>query len=499
MEGERHQQATLFLGKYLDLLEPEGLLGIVLPETFLENSSCLDARRRLLKECEILELCHLPEGIFPMSRVATVIVLAKKHSAIRHDLPVPVRVEKVSARPGETEQFLNGDRPRFSYVVPSTRQWVDERDGRISSSPLERSVWNVIHAPRKLKDVASIRNGIIPGESQRETHIDHIKRGPEWRPWLGGTTSLETYGLKPDKPEYILYPGNLERPRSDLEAVFTLPRSKVLVNSGRAPGNPWRIYAAIDEPGYFPSQGFYCVMPRDESVSLEELVAVLNSSVANAWVDSLNRKRWIGSGILREMPFPIFTDVMRELIITRVREVMALKGRELAGPSRQYRNAHAIRELVLAIDDLVCDAFVVGDDGREMLGKYFTGYRRPGGEWNGYSQPIDEAITASHGRWWAITGQVVQIDAENDGLTLWVRDYNNDQPFRITIPEAMPGWALRPDAAFEAEIPWQSRDLEELPANALTNFRPLDFAYSHPEELVDLLKNPQKLDELYTR
>ena len=31
------------------------------------------------------------------------------------------------------------------------------------------------------------------------------------------------------------------------------------------------------------------------------------------------------------------------------------------------------------------------------------------------------------------------------------------------------------------------------------NFWPLDFSYSEPEELVELLKNPKKLDELYSR
>ena len=497
LEGARHQLATLFLNKYLDMMAPEGLLGVVLPETFLENSSCRDARRRLLKECEILELCHLPEGIFPMSRVATVIVLAKKHSPIRNNLPVPVRVEKISARPSEMESFLNGDRPRFSYVVPSTRQWADEQDGRISSSPLEKSVWDGIPVHQKLEDVALIRNGIIPGKAQRESHISHVSGGAEWRPWLGGTIGLEPYGLKPEKPEFIRYPSNLQWPRTDLEAVFATPRAKVLVNANRAPGNPWRVYAAIDEIGYFPSQGFHCVIPNGELVSLEELVAVLNSSIANAWVNSLNRKRWIERRTLRVMPFPIFTDHVRESIIARVRKVMALKRGELVGSSKQHPKADTIRDLVNSIDDLVCDAFAIGDDGRKMLSDYFAGYQRPGLEWNGYIQPIVQDSVAPNGRQWPITGQVSEVDAENDVLTLWVRGYNEEQPFRAGIPESMPGWALRQGVMFQAEIPWESRQSERLLVGEATNFRPLDFSYTSTEELVALLNNPVKLDELY--
>ena len=63
----------------------------------------------------------------------------------------------------------------------------------------------------------------------------------------------------------------------------------------------------------------------------------------------------------------------------------------------------------------------------------------------------------------------------------------------------MPGWALRQETAFEAEVPWQVRDSHQLLAADLNNFRPLDFSYSQPEELLELLENPMRLDELYGR
>ena len=496
-EGRRLQRASLFLNKYLDLLEPEGLLGVVLPETFLENSSCLDARRRLLKECEILELWHLPEGIFPMSSVATVVVLAKKRTGIRSNLGAPVRVDRVGAHSRDKKQFLNGDPPRFSYVVPSTITWTQEPSSFVASSPLERSVWNVIEVPRRLRDVALVRNGIIPGKEQRTDHFDNYKRGTEWRPWLGGTSSFEPYALKPENIRYVRYPGDLQWPRLDLESVFAAPNAKVLVNANRAPGNPWRIYAVIDDVGYFPSQGIHCVMPKEASVSLEELVAFLNSSVASAWVDSRNRRRWIGEDTIRDMPFPIFTELNRDVLIRRVRLLMALKQEESAGLNTTHPNTNAIRDLILSIDSLILEAFKIDGEGRSMLNKYFAGYRRPGVEWGGYGQPINGAAATSSDRKWPVTGQVIEVDADNNTLQIWVRGYNDDQPFSILIPEAMPGWTLRPEVAFDAEVSWQVRDSNQLRANDLTNFRPLNFSYSQTEDLLELLKNPNKLDEFY--
>ena len=498
-EGRRDQRASLFLSKYLDLLEPGGLLAVVLPETFLENSSCRAARRRLLGECEILELWHLPEGIFPMSNVATVVVIAKKLGAMRSSHSAPVRVERVGALSRERKQFLSGDRPRFSHVVPSATPWIEEPDGRVFSSPLERTVWDVIRVPRRLREVASIRNGIIPGKNPRATHFHYSNLGTGWRPWLNGARDLEPYALKPKKAQYVRYPGNLQWPRPDLESVFMSPKAKVLVNSARAPGNPWRLYAAIDDFGYFPSQNLHCLIPKDESISLEEIVAFLNSPVASAWVDSRNRKRWIGEVTLGDTPFPIFADRTRELIVSSVKEIIALKQREFSSPSRRRAGFDAIRRLSLSIDELVYDALGVSDEGRNMLRRLFAGHRRPGLEWNGYSEPMEEAPATSNRRTWPVTGQVIRMDAENNILTMWVRGYNGSQPFEMPIPEAMPGWALRPETAFEAEVPWEVRNTHQLLADDLTNFKPLDFSYLQPEELVELLANPQKLDEFYDR
>jgi hypothetical protein len=49
----------------------------------------------------------------------------------------------------------------------------------------------------------------------------------------------------------------------------------------------------------------------------------------------------------------------------------------------------------------------------------------------------------------------------------------------------MPGWALRPDAAFEADIPYEDRYQQEIKNITLTNFTPLEFGYLSDEELFD--------------
>ncbi len=498
-EGTRLQRASLFVSKYLDLLTVNSMLGLVLPETFLENSSCSGVRARLMDECDILELWNLPEGIFPMSSVATVVLLAKrKPKSIPHDIG-PVRVERVSARPERIRDFLNGGQPRFSYIVPSTEEWRRRPNYYIFTSSLEDDVWGVMQGVGRLGDVAQVRNGIIVGEPQRKSHLSDKEGGAEWKPWLSGASDLQPFAVQPKRKLFVRWPGDLERPRTNLDRVFATRRAKVLVNASRNPGNPWRTYAAVDDVGYFPSQGLHCVVPTKRSVTLEEIAAVLNSPLGSAWVDSRNRRRWIADGTLRAMPFPEFSESSRGSVVRLVREVMAFLRGGAADRDDEESRFEALRGLVTSIDELVFEAFGIGQEGRSALDELFAGHRRPGMQWANEPQAGDSSDGADYIRGWPVTGQVLEVSAKDDSIVMWLRGFQDSQPFATTIPDNMPGWALRPDSAFQAEIPSHLAEGGEFRPNEMREFSPLDFAYSSSQELENLIGHPSKLDDLYER
>ncbi|MDE0101201.1 MAG: N-6 DNA methylase [Bryobacterales bacterium] len=497
IDGKRHEKASTFLMRYLDLLRPGGLLGVILPESFLETTSCRDARKRLLRECDLLEIWHLPEGIFPMSQVATVVLLAKKRGKTDTSANSPIQVERVSSVVAEKEAYLAGGRPRFSYVIDSTALWLNDPDSRMLTSMLENTVWGSLQFSRRLNDIASIRNGIIPGSRQRASHLSTQRRGSEWKPWLAGVRDIDPYLVSPSTNHYVSYPGDLQWPRLDLEPVFSSPWSKVLLNSGRAPNNPWRLLAAIDTIGVFPSQSFHCLIPKSDSVRLEELVAVLNSSYANAWMDSRNRKRWLSESTLREMPMPTFTGSTQTELVDRVTDIMRLKEANQDHTHRTSAQATTLRQHILAIDDLVCDALEIDEDGRQVFEQIFAGHRRPGSEWPKPHTSSTIPTEVFTDRQWPITGEIMHVDAESSEATLWVRGFNADQPFQIPIPESLPGWALRPDTAFQAEVPRRAKEINSLFATDISDVRLLDFSFSKPEDLVQLLQHPDRLNSYY--
>ncbi len=509
-EGKRFQRASLFLERYLDLLPPYGLLGIVLPETFLENSSCREARRRLLRECDLLEMWHLPEGIFPMSNAATVVVLAKKLSIDQATgAQLPVRIRRVFSLRSDKRRFLEHGAATYSYVVPSTGEWLSDKHAKISSSILDELVWKIIKPIQLLGDIADVRNGIIPGPVAQTRDFSDKLLGNDWKPWLGGASRIEPYFIKPEdakledveaedvkpKKKYVRYPGTLLWPRLDLEPAFNTHFAKVLMNSGRAPGNPWRVYATIDEYGYFPSQSFHCITPQGD-ITLSELVAFLNSPIASAWIDSKNRRRWIDEKVVRDMPFPCFSGEQRENIKELVAQIMNLK--KQIYETTTYGATSKVKGLVQLVDTIVYDAFELPSDAREALQKFFKEYQRPGIEWKDFKLSSEEPEgDQSSSRNWTVTGQVVAVHPDEGKVTLWVRGYNRDQSFKIDVPDTMPGWALREDSAFQALLPSSLQGDETFETSALHDFRPVDFSFLSSDELARLFEDTGNFNRLY--
>ena len=60
--GRYRQRATEYLDRYLDLLPADGLIGCLMPESFLHSRSCRESRANLLARCEVFELWQLPSG-----------------------------------------------------------------------------------------------------------------------------------------------------------------------------------------------------------------------------------------------------------------------------------------------------------------------------------------------------------------------------------------------------------------------------------------------------
>ena len=501
IDKKRQEKAALFLEGYLDLLAPGGLMGIILPESFLKKSSCEQARRRLLSECELLEVWQLPGGVIPLSGAPIAVLLLRKNELSKNSV---VRIQRVLNRNEDEKRFLEEAKATYSYILPSQKQWAHALGNEMIASPFDK-LWERLQNQLKLSDIATVRNGITIGKKgynnlffyKAFTHKSLRNPPKDLKLWLHGSSAIDPYFIDCQSQEYnyVNYPGNLYRPQLDMKSVFE--GSKVFVNA-RQRNSPWWLYAVIDESGYFPNKELHYIFNPANHISLEEIAAVLNSPVANAWIDSVNTL-YVETDTLRAMPFPKFSDEQRQQVIERVREILNLKQSLFSAVySTTDDIEERIRKLIIELDDIIFFAYGLSEEEQRQILDLFRGFPRPGREWKKvpFSPDIAEP-TLTTGRHWRVTGHVIDIDGKKGMICVWIRGFGNGEPAWIPIPREMPGWALRPDAAFEADIPYEDRYQQELKNMALMNFTPLEFGYLSDEGLFDhIAQRMQTFEEI---
>lgn len=477
VKGPHRQRAAEVLDRYMEWLEPGGLLGIVLPITFLENPSAKGTRRKLLEGCDVLEVWHLPEGAIPSSSAATAVVLARKYPHSKSEGGITRHfLTRIEAHPPFRRDAQTEERGVACYVVPQG-VWHTTTDWRMLSSPMT-AIWENVE--RQFAPIhgtfATLHNGVQPGKRARPTHFSQQDEGPGWRAVLYDNVSGDT--LEPfavhwaaQQQKYIKYPSK-ELHRQRRPEHFERP-AKIVVSGQRNAGSPWRFYAAIDRDRLVVTENFHYVLPM--STSPEELAAVLNSMAANAWYSAKTSQWNVRQATLKLLPFPTFTPQQRKLVrdtVVRIRQLKQTQ-REQAFP--------IVRRLVTRLDDIVFDAYRISDDERTLVRAYMDQYPRPGIEWE-RPAPVSVPPLRSPQPHWKLTGETESVDVDRMTIRLWTE--GQDESVEIRIPPVMPGWMLRPSVAFQAHIPYNERSQTDLAAVTWLDFQPLDYGYLSDEELV---------------
>jgi len=320
------EKAIPFVNKNLDLLCDGGLMAIILPETFLQKSSCQDVRKRILQECEILETWQLPEGIFEESSSATTVLFFKKN--MQKPQNFPVRIKRVLNK--DKSEFLNRGTTSFSYIFPEQSNWESEKTNFQFIPNVFDELWKRFLNFQKLGDIATIKNGIKSGKG-REDHFCDNNPPEVWKKWLNGPSAIRPFLIDWEKQNvskkkhgnrYINWDEKLERQRKELKEIFEAKNKKIIINARINPNVRWRVRAAIDDTGYFPSDDFFIFFDLKNKLTLEELTSVLNHGISSAWLDDHNRAKYSHIDRLKQIPIPEFNKTQKKNLKNLVRQLM---------------------------------------------------------------------------------------------------------------------------------------------------------------------------------
>ena len=473
----RSQEADRFLQHAIELLAPGGYLGMLMPKSFTISEASTGARKRLLEQCDVLEIWDLPDEIFKgQATVRPTVLFAQKRAKSGQPLNYPVRTRIAQ---GYTFELTGGF--STSSIAPSQRDWgAESKKARRSEAKvthmmtyttiLSKAKWDRIRNNcRDLVEVAEITSGAISGS--KRPWADYVS--PKWVPWLSGVKKVIPcpfcieYGF-----ERIRYPNDLERPRKnrrypsqDKEHLLAAP--KVLLVSDPDPSWGMRAKVAIERRGYYVSDSFWAFVPKQEQLSLEVLAAIVSWDVSNAWiVDSLKYPK-IQRRIIDTIPVPNLSDQDCERIEQAIRGIEAAAQVEALAPEAQA-----------VIDQILKRAYHLDDDTFQTLRRIM--------EWDKRPQETERPLPPDPQAIIAVGGQVEKVSVVEETITLWFDGILGTPVLPIT--DNMPGWMLREGAAFTAQVSYEALQNEEWHKLEWWNIRPKRFTYLTEEELLGRLE-----------
>jgi predicted RNA methylase len=444
--GER---AIQFFTRYLEVLQPGGLMGIILPLALLQNSAESYFRRDLLEYCDILELWMLPKQSIPSSSANIAVLILRKYAEKARKTNWLSRIY-VAHNTKSVNRFVQGEAVSLSFETEIGSGL--DHSSRIIPSILD-NLWSRLR--KKFRPICAhgfqVLNG-VQGDAEQFSPTPIIG----WRACLSFTTAIEPYNITWDRQEsqlFVNYPGNLRYPRE--ESHFTIPK-KLVIQGESGPTNPWRLITAIDNKQLVIKESFHYILPIEYGLSLEVLSAILNSQIANAWYSEHDLQFHVQNTLIEQLPLPDLTESQQKRLEKGALTIAILKNDLSSRRSEENISSYEkIREELDKIDNLLFEAYGLSVDEILLVNQLMQRGRRPGHEWKHTKvNPVPLISLSFNGEIYRAIGDIVEVNVAERSMILDMPGISRSL-LKCKIPPAMPGWALQSRIPFEASISMQ--------------------------------------------
>ncbi len=448
-KDHKEQKAIKFCNKYIDILKENGYMAIVLPQSILTIKAASNLRKRILDEFDILEIWNFPGGIFKNNCPTVVMILHKIKEKQRNPLILKtVSVEK-------KENYLTTHEYSEQYVMKNYEQWLQNENYVYEISPLYDICTFIRKNNKKLGNVTNIVDGII---LNLEKNKDKISEKPNkgYVPFLSNAKNMQAY--KSNDTEIFLkydikenYNGE-NRLRFQSKELFEA--EKVLVKRSSTAGEKKCVIANIDRTGNFVKNSFGVIVPKKQLITLEEIVALLNSDLINAYARMKDVKRSLDIKTINEIPVPNFSKKQTQEIKNLVNS-LEINNNDLNKIQR--------------LNEIINEAFGLKKEEINRLKEY----------WNS-NNTIQKNNQISKDDC-TLTGIVKKIDKEK--MLLKIDFYSLDIEKELKIEGYMPGWLIEENVEFTCTI--EDYKIEKIKEEDiyLYNLKPLNYSYMTFEEL----------------
>jgi len=331
------------LSRALPALPTGAVFGVVVPQTILTSRKAANLRKNIVGDCDILEVCELPDNLFALSELESAVIVGRKVGKQGHKSSV---FNHRVVRRHDADRFRQDY--RFSVTHRASQSHISAENDWSLHVPELVDVWAACKAMPSLSVLAAVGRGMeYRGRENLPSNAITISD----RRFPGGKRGFALWDEQiqlHESPHQVWMNLDPSVVRRSI-AGATVDTPQILLNYAPVKRGPWRLKAVFDRTGHAVTSRFITVRPRSEAWTLEYLWAILNSPVANAFAYTHSGKRDNPVGMIRKLPVPDAS----EADVKRLSGFVAEYIRAVAGNGHGLNapvNADVARKLMLQID-----------------------------------------------------------------------------------------------------------------------------------------------------
>ncbi len=360
----------LFVEKAFSLIKPAGLLGMIIPNTWLSNLLSKQIREYVFNRTQIERIVHYRYFVFPKAKVDTEVTIIQKCTPNeKHNVEISV-VEK------------NGT--TSTYTIPQSRWSLGKgKPVNIFERPELETLANKLRSLPILDNCCVITQGSKPFQVGKgkppqtrqivdeKPYVSEEQKDASFRPLLRGSL-IQRYQTLWKNDYWISFGDWLAEPR--YSARYDAPEKIIIRQTG------FDIVATLDRKQFIARDNLYTIVEREGGSALSYVLGIINSRLTIWYYQTIiNPEKGEALAQVKRghvAQFPIVTDftapadkARHDQIVALVERMLDLHRRLPAAKTAQERTVlqRQIESTDRQIDNLVYDLYGLTPEEREIV------------------------------------------------------------------------------------------------------------------------------------
>jgi len=378
----RYDTFYYFIESSVSLLKEGGILGFIVPDTWLTNHQAQSLREILLRSSSLIRIVGLPQKVFPDTNVDTCIIILQKESEEEIISKNSIKVAILGKNVHLVNLLQNVFQREFTVMQ---KDWGKDKRFLFNIHQTSNSLVDKINeACIPLGGITEMTRGINPyakseliqkygkvkGTKIVENRIWHSdsKKSVEYKKELVGG-DIGRYFVLRNGGKWIKYGEWLSRPREP--KFFTLPH--LVIQRIRNPALKTRIVATYIDPKdeYYNNSGLTNLIIANENYSIKYILTILNSKLINWYYRQFFRDVNIKPEDLRELPIKVLNINDQSQLIDLADRMLKLNKQLVKIHPNMTKErvslTEEIKKIDASIDALIYELYGIVDDEKKII------------------------------------------------------------------------------------------------------------------------------------